>query len=138
MHLDHSLRETGKKNRWPVDLGLIVLFSIAIAKLFVHLYASRNYGYFIDELYYLACGDHLDWGYVDQPPLVALLAKTVRSLFGDSLQSIRFLPALAGAAKVLLTGIIARELNGNRYAQILAAWPFWSRPAFLRSTACSR
>ena len=131
MDLDHSPPETGKKNRWPVDLGLIVLLCIAMAKLFVHLYASRNYGYFIDELYYLACSEHLDWGYVDQPPLVALIAKLVRSLFGDSLESIRFLPALAGAAKVLLTGIIARELNGNRYAQILAALAILVAPGFL-------
>ena len=54
MHPNHSLREAGKTNRWPVDLGLTVLFSIVTAKLVVHLYASRNYGYFIDELYYLA------------------------------------------------------------------------------------
>ena len=120
-----------ERNRWPVDLGLITLFSIVLAKLFVHLYAGRNYGYFIDELYYLACSDHLDWGYVDQPPLVALIAKLVRSLSGDSLQSIRFLPALAGATKVLLTGIIARELNGKRFAQILAALAVLVAPGFL-------
>jgi 4-amino-4-deoxy-L-arabinose transferase-like glycosyltransferase len=111
MHRDPSLHQAGNQNRWRVDPGLIALFSIAIAKLLAHLYASRNYGYFIDELYYLACGDHLDWGYVDQPPMVALIAKIARSSFGDSLQGIRFLPALTGAAKVLLTGIIARELG---------------------------
>src|SRR5215467_9998821 len=109
----------------------ILVGGIAAAKLLIHLYAGRHYGYFIDELYYLACSDHLDWGYVDQPPLVALIAKIVRSLFGDSLQSIRFLPALAGAAKVLLTGMIARELNGNRYAQILAALAVLVAPGFL-------
>src|SRR5215475_12666835 len=88
IHQDHSPAPTRKQNRWLVDLGILLVFSIAIAKLLLHLYASRNYGYFIDELYYLACGDHLDWGYVDQPPLVAFIAKIVRSLFGDSLQSI--------------------------------------------------
>jgi hypothetical protein len=131
MHLDHSLRETEKRNRWLVDPGLIILFSIVMAKLFVHLYASRNYGYFIDELYYLACSDHLDWGYVDQPPMVALIAKVARSLFGDSLQSIRFLPALPGTTKVLLTSVIARELGGNRFAQILAALAVLVAPGFL-------
>jgi len=131
MHLDHSPRKTEKRNRWLVDPGLIILFSIVMAKLFVHLYASRNYGYFIDELYYLACSDHLDWGYVDQPPMVALIAKVARSLFGDSLQSIRFLPALAGATKVLLTSVVARELGGNRFAQILAALAVLVAPGFL-------
>ena len=44
---------------------------LAAAKLAVHLYAGRHYGYFVDELYYLACSRHLAWGYVDQPPLIA-------------------------------------------------------------------
>src|SRR6516165_6128285 len=131
MHRDHSLHQNGKQNRWPVDPGVIALCSIAISKLLVHLYASRNYGYFIDELYYLACSEHLDWGYVDQPPMVALIAKIARSLFGDSLHALRFLPALAGAAKVLLTGIIALELGGNRFAQILAALAVLVAPGFL-------
>ena len=131
MHQDPSLHQTGKPNRWRVDPGVMALFSIAITKLLVHLYASRNYGYFIDELYYLACGDHLDWGYVDQPPMVALIAKIARSVFGDSLQAIRFLPALAGATKVLLAGVIARELGGNRFAQILAALAVLVAPGFL-------
>jgi 4-amino-4-deoxy-L-arabinose transferase-like glycosyltransferase len=118
-------------NGKSIDLGVIALFCIAIAKLLVHLYASRNYGYFIDELYYLACSEHLDWGYVDQPPMVALIAKIARSLFGDSLEAIRFLPALSGAAKVLLTGIIARDLGGNRFAQVLAALAVFVAPGFL-------
>ena len=131
MHQNPPLHQTGSQNRWRFDLGVMALFSIAIAKLLVHLYASRNYGYFIDELYYLACGDHLDWGYVDQPPMVALIAKIARSVFGDSLQAIRFVLALAGATKVLLTGIIARELGGNRFAQILAALAVLVAPGFL-------
>jgi hypothetical protein len=46
---------------------------ISACKLLVHLYAGRHYGYFVDELYYLACSRHLDWGYVDQPPLIAVI-----------------------------------------------------------------
>jgi hypothetical protein len=94
---------------------------IALIKLLVHLYAGRHYGFFIDELYYLAGAQHLDWGYVDQPPLIALVAKVVRVTLGDSLPAIRLLPALAGAALVLLTGAIARELGGCQRAQALAA-----------------
>jgi 4-amino-4-deoxy-L-arabinose transferase-like glycosyltransferase len=120
-----------RQNYRLVDVGTIVLFSIVTTKLLVHLHASRNYGYFTDELYYIACSDHLDWGYVDQPPLVALITKIARLLFGDSLQAIRFFSALAGAAKVLLTAIIARELGGNRFAQILAALAVLVAPGFL-------
>jgi dolichyl-phosphate-mannose--protein O-mannosyl transferase len=63
--------------------------------------------------------------------MVALIAKIARSLFGDSLQAIRFLPALAGATKVLLAGLVARELGGNRFAQILAALAVLVAPGFL-------
>jgi len=98
-----------------------VVAAIAAVKLALHLYAGRHYGYFTDELYYLACAQHLAWGYVDQPPLIALVTKLVRLTLGDSLSAIRFLPALAGAGKILLTGLLARELGGGRFAQGLAA-----------------
>ena len=71
---------------------------IAAIKLLLHLYAGRHYGYFVDELYYLACADHLAWGYVDQPPLIAFIAKLTRVTLGDSLPASHLLPALAGAA----------------------------------------
>ncbi|HEX6896604.1 MAG TPA: glycosyltransferase family 39 protein, partial [Bryobacteraceae bacterium] len=103
----------------------------AASKLVVHLFSSHQYGYFIDELYYLACSEHLAWGYVDQPPLIAAIAKTARLLFGDSLAAIRFFPALAGAMLVLLTGWMARELGGKRFAQLLAALTVLAAPAFL-------
>jgi 4-amino-4-deoxy-L-arabinose transferase-like glycosyltransferase len=108
------------RKRWLWGAGLVVAV-IAAVKLTLHLYAGRYYGYFVDELYYLACARHLAWGYVDQPPLIALVAWLERALLGDSLSAIRFLPALSGAAKVLLTGLIARELGGRRFAQGLAA-----------------
>ena len=98
-----------------------VILCISACKLLIHLYAGRSYGYFVDELYYLACSRHLDWGYVDQPPLIALITWVGRSLFGDSLPAIRIFPALAGAATVALTALIARELGGKRFAQGLAA-----------------
>ena len=105
---------------WLLGAGLAVGV-IALLKLLVHLYAGRHYGYFVDELYYLACAQHLDWGYVDQPPLIALVARSIRLTLGDSLPAIRLIPALAGAGLVLLTGAIARELGGGRLAQALAA-----------------
>ena len=105
---------------WIKGAGAAVA-AVAAVKLLLHLYAGRHYGYFCDELYYLACARHLAWGYVDQPPLIALVVAIVRAVLGDSLAAIRFLPALAGAGKVLLTGLIARELGGKRFAQGLAA-----------------
>lgn len=108
-----------------------LVWAAVTLKLAVHLYAGHHYGYFVDELYYLACGDHLDWGYVDQPPLIALAAKLAGLVLGNSLPAIRLLPALAGAAEVLLAAAIARELGGGRFAQGLAALATLAAPGIL-------
>lgn len=104
---------------------------LSVCKLLVHLYAGRHYGYFRDELYYVACSRHLDWGYVDQPPLIALIVWFVRMVFGDSLPALRLLPAIAGAAEVALAAFIARELGGKRFAQGLAALATLAAPGIL-------
>src|SRR5580704_16719188 len=125
-----TARQSSSKS---VALAGAVVLAIAACKFLVHLFAGRHYGYFVDELYYLACSRHLDWGYVDQPPLIALITWIARSLFGDSLPAIRFLPAVAGAAEVALTALIARELGGNRLAQGLAALAVLVAPGILAS-----
>ena len=116
--------------RWARSAGAILL-AIAAAKLLVHLYDGRHYGYFVDEMYYLACSRHLDWGYVDQPPLIALITWAWRSVFGHSLVALRLFPALAGIAEVVLTALIARELGGKRFAQALAAMAALVAPGIL-------
>jgi hypothetical protein len=108
-----------------------LVLSVAGLKLLVHLYASHNYGYFVDELYYIACGRHLDWGYVDQPPLIAAIAKLVGAVLGYSLPALRFLPAVAGAALVAMTGYLARELGGGLYAQAIASLCALTAPGLL-------
>ena len=123
------LQGTPEKRFVVTATALAVGFSAC--KLLVHLYAGRHYGYFVDELYYLACSRHLDWGYVDQPPLIALITWVARAVFGDSLPAIRFLPAVAGAAEVVLTALIARELGGKRFAQSLAALAALVAPGIL-------
>ena len=105
---------------WLLGSGLAVLI-LALIKIAVHLYTSRRYGFFVDELYYMDCARHLAWGYVDQPPLVAVLAWIERAVLGDSLLALRSLTILAGAAEIVLTGLIARELGGGRFAQFLSA-----------------
>src|SRR5215475_6391076 len=101
------------------DRGL--LWAMAAATFLFHVYFNNRYGYFRDELGYMACGDHLQWGYVDQPPLVPFLVRLCRFLLGDSLRVIRLMPAVASSLLLLQTAAIARELGGRRYAQILAA-----------------
>jgi hypothetical protein len=111
--------------------GAAIVLCLAAAKLVFHLLIANRYGIFRDELYYLACSEHLDAGYVDQPPLIAFIAWIARHLFGESLIGLRFLPALAGAATVWLTGKLARELGGGVFAQALAALAVCAAPIFL-------
>jgi hypothetical protein len=80
-----------------------------------------SYGYFIDEFYYIACSERLALGYVDHPPLSIFLLRLVRAVIGDSLPAIRLVPSLAGAATIMITGLIARRLGAGLYGQALAA-----------------
>jgi len=104
---------------------------LAIVKLGLHLAFAGNYGWHIDELYFVASSQHLDWGYVDYPPLTPLLARLDQTLFPDSLVALRALPAAAGAAIVILSALIARELGAGPRAQVFAAAMALLSPLFL-------
>ncbi|HLJ22820.1 MAG TPA: glycosyltransferase family 39 protein [Candidatus Acidoferrales bacterium] len=114
-----------------IETDQAIAACFAVAACLVHFLWNGRYGYFRDELYYAACGQHLAWGYVDQAPLIAVIARVSRMLFGDSLHALRFFPALAAGAKLLLTGWIVRELGGQRYAQILAGTAMLLCPIYL-------
>ena len=111
--------------------GLWIVILVSLALLIFHCIFNNRYGYFRDEFDYLSCGDHLAWGYVDQPPLLPFLVRLSRTILGDSLRSIRFLPALAISAVVVLTGLIAREFTGGRFALILSAVTVVIAPMYL-------
>ena len=95
--------ESASRNGTLPPLAVAPLAGLAGAKLLVHLLLANRYGYFRDELYFLDCGRHLDWGYVDHAPLIGLVAK-VALLLGGSLPALRIFPAVAGAALVALDG----------------------------------
>jgi Dolichyl-phosphate-mannose-protein mannosyltransferase len=101
--------------------GMALIWVIALAKLLFHIYFNNRYGYFRDEFDYIACGKHLAWGYVDQPPLIPFLVHVCQAALGDSLRSIRFIPALGSSLLVVQTAGIARALGGRRYALMLSA-----------------
>ena len=121
--------DSNTDSRWT-SASAIVSY-LAGAKLLFHLLIANRYGIFRDELYYLACSQHLAWGYVDQPPLIAFIAWLTRHAFGTSLIGLRLLPAIAGAALVWLTGKLTREMGGGRFAQALAALAALAVPIFL-------
>ncbi len=96
----------------------------------LHLATSWRYGYFRDELYFIACAKHLAWGYVDQPPLVALAA-WLSAPAGYGLVTLRLLPTLAAGATVYVAIALTRELGGGRFAQFLSGIATMLLPAYL-------
>lgn len=124
----------------PADLtlrdALRVAAIFAAAKLLLQFALTMwtqhlGYGYFRDEFYYIACGWHLAWGYVDHGPIVALQARLGEFLFGDSVFGIRVLSAVAGAVAVFLTGMIAWAMGGRRPAQALAMFGLIVCPQYI-------
>ena len=103
------------------EFALLPVLAIAAAFTALLVACAGRYGYFGDELYFLACGKHLAWGYPDQPPLVPLIARLMSDLAPGSLVTLRLPTALGGGLLVLLTGLLARELGGGRAAQVLAS-----------------
>jgi len=127
---DRSLPQTTlpRPNRSSISR---LVFLLALAALVLHFVGSSRYGFFRDELYYIACGNHLAFGYVDQPPLIAVIARLSSFLLGTTLSGFRFFPALAGAFLVLLTGWMTRELGGGHFAQALASLAVLLAPIYL-------
>jgi Dolichyl-phosphate-mannose-protein mannosyltransferase len=111
--------------------GMVVIWAIALAKLLLHIYFNNRYGYFRDEFDYMSCGDHLAWGYVDQPPLIPFLIHISRAVLGDSLRAIRFIPTLASSLLVVQAAVIARELGGKKFALLLSAVTVVIAPQYL-------
>src|SRR5260370_22535988 len=96
--------------------GMIIVLLLAFANFLLHLYFNNGYGYFRDEFDYMACGDHLAWGSVDHPPLIPFLMKLSRLLLGDSMRTIRMVPALAPSAPVISPGMSAPDVGCRRVA----------------------
>ncbi len=124
-----SHRMKNEPNGWRD--GIWVAWMLAAAAILVEMLTNGRYGYFRDELYFLAASDHLAFGYVDFAPLIAWLTHLSRMVIGDSLHAIRVLPALAFATEVLLTGLITRELGGRRWSILLACTSILVTPVAL-------
>src|SRR5262245_26412182 len=107
--------------------------AMALLSLGVHLAANAfgAYGYFRDELYYIACSRHLAAGYVDQPPLSIFVLAAARFMLGDSLFAIRLVPALASALSVTALCLLVRRLGGPPAAMVVASLCFLAAPMLL-------
>ena len=125
------MTRTNRLSSWLASLS--PGFWVALGVLAVQLPAvlSGGFGMFRDEFYYIACSDHLAWGYVDHPPLSILFLRLQRLAFGDSLFVLRLVPALAVAALAWLSARLAKELGGSLFAQFLAALACGVAPVYL-------
>jgi 4-amino-4-deoxy-L-arabinose transferase-like glycosyltransferase len=100
---------------------LQLLMAIAAVRFLLHLLTNNQYGFHQDALAFLANGRHLDWGYVAYPPLTPFIGRIGLELFGLSLEGNKALAALAHCSAMVFTGLMANELGGGRYAQVMAA-----------------
>ncbi|MBA3544134.1 MAG: glycosyltransferase family 39 protein [Chthoniobacterales bacterium] len=106
-------------NRHRADLMWLIV--LALIRLVIHCASNWQYGFHRDELGVLDDARYLDWGYVSYPPFTPLVARIALILFGPSLVGVRFFAALAQSIAMVLAGLMARELGGRRWAQVLAA-----------------
>ncbi len=111
-----SSTEPGSRNA-----GNAALLAISAALVLVHLLTDNRYGFHRDELQFLSDARHLDWGFVAFPPFTPFVERISLALFGLSMMGLRLFSVLAQAAAVFITGLMARELGGNRITQVTAA-----------------
>lgn len=112
-----------------------ILITLASIKLAVHFITNSitGYGLHRDEYLYISESDHLAWGYMEVPPVLSVIGKIARLIFGDTEFAVRFFPALIGAVSIIVIGVLVRELGGKRNAQFIAGSAFLLSPVFLGS-----
>ena len=103
----------------PADFRFLI--GIAIATIIAHWFIGEGYGFHRDELATLDDARHLDWGFVAYPPVTPFFGRISLGLFGASVFGLRFFAAIAAAASIVLTGLIAHQMGGGRMAQRIAA-----------------
>ena len=107
--------------------------ALSLLNLIIHLITTGffSYGIFRDELYYIACANRLDLGYVDHPPFSIYVLAIWKWFFNDSLFAIRLVPAIVSSMGLYVLGIFTRRLGGGRAAIIISMLAFMLSPIFL-------
>jgi len=105
----------------PARTDIVLLFGIAAAFALGHILTNGRYGFHRDELQFLSDARHLDWGYVAYPPFTPFIERIGFSLFGLSLVGLRLFSVIGQAVVIFVCGLMARDLGGNRFAQITTA-----------------
>ncbi len=119
-----------KNNRSKYSSFILIFVAIKVA---LNLLAMSRFGFHRDELLHLALGDHLDWGYKEVPPFIALLAKITTSVFGNSVFAARIFSTVFSGLIIWFTGLIVIELGGKKFAITLSCLALIFSPAFAAS-----
>jgi hypothetical protein len=106
----------------PPRIQWTALLTIAGAVTLLHLLTNGRYGFHRDELQFLSDARHLDWGFVAYPPFTPVVERISTALFGLNLVGLRLFSVVAQAVAIVVTGLMARELGGQRLAQATAAF----------------
>lgn len=118
-------------SRSPAPGAVVGPAVAALATFAVHAACGGRYGVFRDELYFIVCGERLAWGYVDQPPGIAVVARAAHALFGTWVPGLRVLPWLASAATTYLAGRLAARLGAGAFGATLASAAVLGSPLLL-------
>jgi hypothetical protein len=119
-----------KNNRSKYSTFLLIFVAIKIG---LNLLAISHFGFHRDELLHLTLGDHLDWGFKEVPPFIALLAKISNTIFGDSVFAARIFSTIFSGLIIWFMGQIVIELGGRKFAITLACLTLIFSPAFAAS-----
>jgi hypothetical protein len=119
------------QNRRSTYAGFILIF--VTIKVVLNLFAMPHFGFHRDELLYLALGDHMDWGFKEVPPVVAVFGKLSTIIFGNSVFAARVFCTIFSGLIIWFTGLITVELGGRKFAVALACLAMIFSPAFVAS-----
>ncbi len=126
-----DLQGTGRKKlRWQLTL---LTLGFGLIKFLLHMGIAGNYELHRDAYLYLEYGNHLQWGYISNPPFIAALSWISLKVLGGSIYAVRFFPALAGAITMIMVGRLIKALDGRKWAVILGCSAFLLSPVFLRA-----
>ena len=119
-------------NKEKLALGFFILLKLVICAFPI------EYGYFRDELYYIALSHHLDWGYIDVPPLLPLCIALLRCTIGNSLFTLHLFSAMTGVLVLIIVWMMVKKMGGKLFAQILALTCVTLAPHYLAiSSMCN-
>ncbi len=113
------------------NASLLSIVAVAVATAIVHIATNGRYGFHRDELQFLSDARHLDWGYVSYPPLTPLIERISLGLFGLSMIGLRMFSVIGQAIVIVVSGLMARDLGGNRLAQVATALAVALSPLFI-------